>query len=155
MREPSHPLDQPLPSDVAAGESAFIQFYQKYVVFSWSWAWRRTVVFGALAVFAGALFGASHGLHVRVVWEALVVTLVCSTANLVLVGAGPMLAAFVRHRAWPLKIERSLIVASVIAAWCSASSWMTGPTACTTGSWPPMARCSTLRTHKPLTCIPS
>ena len=115
MREPSHPLDQPLPSDVAAGESAFIQFYQKYVVFSWSWAWRRTVVFGALAVFAGALFGASHGLHVRVVWEALVVTLVCSAANLVLVGAGPMLAAFVRHRAWPLKIERSLIVASVIA----------------------------------------
>jgi hypothetical protein len=114
MREPSHPLNRPLPPDVAAGESAFIQFYQKYVVFSWPWAWRRTLVFGSLGVLAGALFGASHGLFVKDVGEALVVTLACSTANLFLVGAGPMLAASVRHRSWPLRLERILIVAAVL-----------------------------------------
>jgi hypothetical protein len=114
MREPSHPLNRPLPADVAAGESAFIQFYQKYVVFSWPWAWRRTLVFGSLGLFAGALFGASHGLYVKDLGEALVVTLACSMANLFLVGAGPMLAAFVRHRAWPLRLERMLIVAAVL-----------------------------------------
>jgi hypothetical protein len=114
MREPSHPLNRPLPTDVAAGESAFIQFYQKYVAFSWPWAWRRTLVFGSLGVFAGALFGASHGLYAKDAGEALVVTLACSLANIFLVGAGPMLAAFVRHRAWSLRLERMLIVAAVL-----------------------------------------
>jgi hypothetical protein len=114
MREPSHPLNHPLPPDVAAGESAFIQFYQKYVAFSWPWAWRRTLVFGSLGVLAGALFGASHGLYVEDVGEGVVVTLACSMANLFLVGAGPMLAAFVRHRAWPLRLERMLVVAAVL-----------------------------------------
>ena len=55
MSEPSHPLDRPLPPDVAAGEAAFIQFYQKYAVFSWPWAWRRTVIFGSLGVLGGNL----------------------------------------------------------------------------------------------------
>jgi hypothetical protein len=114
MREPLHPLNRPLPPGVAAGESAFIQFYQQYVVFSWPWAWRRTLVFGSLGVFAGALFGASHGLYAKDAGEGLIVTLACSTANLFLVGAGPLLAAFVRHRAWPLRVERTLIVAAVI-----------------------------------------
>ena len=56
MTAPAHPLDRPLPPDVAAGEAAFIQFYQKYAVFSWPWAWRRTAVFGTLAVLAGMSF---------------------------------------------------------------------------------------------------
>lgn len=114
MKEPSHPLDRPLPPDVAAGESAFIQFYQKYVVFSWPWAWRRTLIFGSLGVLAGAAFGASHGLYVMDLGEAVTVSLSCAVANVVFVGAGPMLATFVRHRGWPLKIERVLIVASVV-----------------------------------------
>ena len=61
MRESSHPLDRPLPPDVAAGESAFIQFYQKYAVFSLPWAWRRTLIFGAIGVLGGISFGASRG----------------------------------------------------------------------------------------------
>ncbi len=115
MNEPSHSLNRPLPPDVAAGESAFIQYYQKYVVFSWPWAWRRTLVFGSLGLLAGALFGASHGLFVKDWGEGLVVTLACTLANLFLVGAGPTLAAFIRHRAWPLRVERILIIAAVIA----------------------------------------
>src|SRR5262249_28628170 len=94
MREPTHPLDRPLPPDVAAGESAFIQFYQKYAVFSWPWAWRRTLIFGAIGTLAGVSFGISHGLFVRDIGEAIMVSLACATANLALVGAGPVLAAF-------------------------------------------------------------
>jgi hypothetical protein len=126
MTELSHPLDRPLPADVAAGESAFIQYYQKYTVFSWPWAWRRTVLFGLIGVFGGVTFGASHGLHVKDVGEAITVSLACSAASFVLVGAGPILAAFVRHRAWPLRLERFAVVAVlicgvVLGVW--ADSW--------------------------------
>jgi len=114
MSETSQDLSRPLPPDVAAGESAFIRFYQQYTVFSWPWAWRRTVLFGAVGMLAGAIFGASHGLFVRSVSEGVAVSLACGVANVVLIGAGPMLAAFFRHRGWPLRLERSLIVAAVI-----------------------------------------
>jgi len=114
MTELSHPLDRPLPPDVAAGESAFIQYYQKYTVFSWPWAWRRTVVFGSLGVLGGVSFGVSHGLFVRDVGEAIIVSMACSAANLLLVGAGPMLAAFFRHRSWPRRVERVAIVGAVV-----------------------------------------
>src|SRR5262245_31323715 len=114
MREPSQPLSRPLPHDVAAGESAFIQYYQKYAVFSWPWAWRRTIVFGSLGVLAGISFGASHGLFVRDVGEGITVSLVCALANIALVGAGPALGAFFRHRGWPSQAERVAIVFAVI-----------------------------------------
>jgi hypothetical protein len=114
MSEPSYPLDRPLPPDVAAGEAAFIQFYQKYAVFSLSWAWRRTLIFGSLGVLGGISFGVSHGLYVRDASEAIVLSLASSLASLILVGAGPLLAALFRHAGWPLRIERVCIVAAVI-----------------------------------------
>lgn len=114
MTEPSHPLNRPLPPDVAAGEAAFIQFYQKYAVFSWPWAWRRAAIFGSIGALAGISFGASHGLMVRDVSEAIELSLVSSLANLVLVGAGPVLAAFFRHSGWPRRVERVGVVAAVI-----------------------------------------
>jgi histidine kinase/histidine kinase/DNA gyrase B/HSP90-like ATPase len=114
MREPTYPLDRPLPPDVAAGESAFIRFYQQYTVFSWPWAWRRTVLFGSIGALAGISFGASHGLFVRDWSEAIAVSLACSAANIVLVGAGPVLGAFFRHRAWPKRVERVSIVVAVV-----------------------------------------
>ena len=98
---------------MAAGESAFIQFYQKYAVFSWAWAWRRTLLFGSLGVVAGVSFGASHGLYVKDVGEAITVSLACAGANIVLVGAGPTLAAVFRHRNWPQQVQRTLIVFAV------------------------------------------
>ena len=107
-------MDRPLPPDVAAGESAFIQFYQKYAVFSLPWAWRRTLIFGSIGTLGGLSFGVSHGLFVRDVWEAITLSLVASLASLLLVGAGPVLAALFRHAHWPLRIERACIVAAVI-----------------------------------------
>ena len=121
MTEPAHPLNRPLPHDVAAGESAFIQFYQKYAVFSWPWAWRRTLLFGSIGALAGISFGVSHGLFVKDVGEAIAVSLACATANILLVGAGPVLAAIFRHRGWPRNIERALIVAAVICGMAAGS----------------------------------
>jgi hypothetical protein len=114
MSEPAHPLNRPQPPDVAAGEAAFIQFYQKYAVFSWPWAWRRTAIFGSIGAAAGILFGASHGLVVGKAWEAVAVSVVSAMSNLVMVGAGPVLAAFVRHAGWPRRVERVGVVAAVI-----------------------------------------
>jgi len=114
MTDPSHPLNRPLPPDVAAGESAFIQFYQKYAVFSWPWAWRRTALFGSIGALAGISFGVSHGLFVRDVGDGVAVSLACAAANIVLVGAGPLLAAFFRHRVWPRRVQRALIISAVI-----------------------------------------
>jgi hypothetical protein len=114
MSEPHHPLDRPLPPDVAAGEAAFIRFYQKYAVFSWPWAWRRTLLFGSIGALAGISFGISHGLFVRDAADAVAVSLVCTTANVLLVGTGPLLAAFFRHRDWPRRVQRALIIGAVV-----------------------------------------
>jgi hypothetical protein len=114
VSEPAHPLSQPLPPDVAAGESAFIRYYQKYTVFSWPWAWRRTVLFGSIGVLGGVSFGASHGLYAHDFAEAVVVSAAVSFANMVLIGAGTMLAAFFRHRGWRRSLEGPLIVAAII-----------------------------------------
>jgi hypothetical protein len=114
MTESSYPLDRPLPPDVATGEAGFIQFYQKYAVFSWPWAWRRTAVFGAFAMLAGLSFGVSHGLTVKDGWEAAAVALTCGVGNVVQIGAGPMLAALVRHAGWERREESTLIVVAVI-----------------------------------------
>lgn len=114
MTEHSHPLNRPLPPDVAAGEAAFIQFYQQYAVFSWSWAWRRTAIFGSIGVAAAVLLGASHGLMVEDTWEAVQVCVVGAMSNLVLVGAGPMLAALFRHSGRSPRVERIGVVGSVV-----------------------------------------
>ena len=126
MTEPSHPLDRPLPPDVAAGDSAFIHFYQKYAAFSWPWALRRTLLFGSLGAVAGASIGVSHGLFVRNLWQGVIVSLAFAFSNLVLLGAGPLLAAFFRHRDWPLRAQRVLIVIAVLfgmAAAVLADDW--------------------------------
>jgi hypothetical protein len=114
MSEPFHPLNRPLPPGVAAGEAALIQFYQKYAVFSWPWVWRRTLVFGSFTALAGIVFGASHGLHVKVAWEGAAVAAGCGLANVLLVGAGPMLAALARQARLTRRFEGPLIVIAVL-----------------------------------------
>jgi signal transduction histidine kinase len=115
VNESSHPLREPLPPDVAAGESTFIRFYQKYTVYSWPWAWRRTLLFGSIGALAGISFGVLHGLFVRDFGEGVAVSAAGSLANLVLIGAGPILAAFFRHRGWSRPLEQVLIVAAIAA----------------------------------------
>ena len=81
-------------------KSTFIQFYQKYTVFSWPWAWRRTAAV-RFARRAGRHFvrRSRMGCSSRMSGRRSVVSLACSASNLVLVGAGPVLAAFFRHAA--------------------------------------------------------
>jgi hypothetical protein len=108
-------LDRPLPPDVAAGEAAFIQFYQKYAAFSWPWAWRRTLAFGAFTALAGITFGVTHGLTVKSVSEVFWVGGACALANVILVSAGPMLGAGVRRAQLPRRFEGLLLVVAVLA----------------------------------------
>jgi hypothetical protein len=115
MTDTIYQLNRPLPADVAAGEATLIRFYQKYRVFSWPWAWRRTMVFGTVGMLAGLSFGASHGLSVGVFWEGIAVGLTCGLANVILVAAGPMLGAVVRQSGVSPGVERLLIVSAVIA----------------------------------------
>jgi hypothetical protein len=107
--------NRPLPPDVVAGEAAFIRFYQTYPVFSWPWAWRRTVLFGAFTVLAGIFFGISHGLTVKSVWEGVAVATACGFANIILVAAGPMLGSLVRQARLRRSVERLALVVAVIA----------------------------------------
>src|SRR4051812_28520282 len=108
-------LDRPLPPDVAAGEAAFIQFYQKYAAFSWPWAWRRTLAFGAFTALAGITFGVTHGLTVKSVSEVFWVGGACALANVILVSAGPMLGAGGRRAPVPRRFEGLLLVVAVLA----------------------------------------
>ena len=115
MTESFYSSNRPLPPDVVAGEAAFIRFYQTYPVFSWPWAWRRTVLFGAFTLLAGVFFGVSHGLTVKVAWEGVAVAATSGLANIILVAAGPMLGSLVRQAHLSRRVESLVLVAAVIA----------------------------------------
>ncbi|HEY4214626.1 MAG TPA: histidine kinase [Steroidobacteraceae bacterium] len=109
------PLSRPLPASVAGGEAGFIDFYQRYATFSWPWTWRRTAVFGAIGVFAALSFGLSHGVYMKDWTRGVAVGWRVGVANFVLVGAGPALAAWVRHLGLARRIEVALVIGAVLA----------------------------------------
>ncbi len=109
----SYSLTHALPADVASTEDGFAGFYQKYPVFSWPWCWRRLIIFGPFAIVGGVLYGMSHGLTVKDWWEGSAVGAHIVAANFVIVSAGTLLAAIVRH-ARPGRIEGLLVVTAVL-----------------------------------------
>jgi len=127
--EADFPLDRPLPPDVAASEAGFIDYYQKYAAFSWPWSWRRTAIFGSLCVLAAFSFGVSHALTVKDWSEGAAVGWRIGAANLVLVGAGPVLAAAVRHAKLARRLEVALVVCAILGGMVLTSignSWAFG-----------------------------
>ncbi len=108
-------LSRPLPPSVAGGEAGFIDFYQRYPTFSWPWTWRRTAVFGAIGVFAALSFGLSHGVYMKDWTHGVAVGWRVCVANFVLLGAGPLLAALVRHLGLPRRVEVALVIGAVAA----------------------------------------
>jgi hypothetical protein len=119
-------LNRPLPADVAAGEAALIQFYQKYAVFSWPWAWRRTVLFGAFIALGGISFGVTHGMYVKVAWEGAAVAAISGLANVTCVAFGPVLAALVRRQRLAQPLEGILVVVAVFGGMLLAvfANWL-------------------------------
>jgi hypothetical protein len=107
------PLSRPLPPSVAGGEAGFIDFYQRYATFSWPWTWRRTAVFGAIGVFAALSFGLSHGVYMKDWTRGVAVGWRVCVANFVLLGAGPLLAASVRHLGLARRVEVALVIGAV------------------------------------------
>lgn len=104
----------PLPRDIAAGEFGTGLFYEKYAAFTWSWSWRRTLLFAMAAVPFGALLGVIHGLYVHSWAEGWAVGWRAGGANLLTVGLGPCLAAFVRQGGLTWRIERAFVIGSVL-----------------------------------------
>ncbi len=109
------PLSRPLPPSVAGGEAGFIDFYQRYATFSWPWTWRRTAVFGAIGVFAALSFGLSHGVYMKDWTRGVAVGWRGCVANFVLLGAGPVLAALVRHLGLARRVEVALVIGAILA----------------------------------------
>jgi hypothetical protein len=103
-------LSRPLPAEFTQGELGTGWFYERYAAFSWGWTWRRSVLFGAFFVPYGALLGLNHGLYAHSGSEGMAVGARAAFGALLLVALAPSMAAFVRHRHWPLRIERPLLL---------------------------------------------
>jgi signal transduction histidine kinase len=89
--------------------------YRSYSPFTWSWSWRRSIVFGVFAVAFGVWRGISNALqlddwHIGLATASLIVPL-----SLVLVSLGPLVAAWVRSCGWPKWQERIGVVLAVVA----------------------------------------
>ena len=111
----SHSLREPLPAQVAQGEFGTGWYYERFAPFSRAWALRRTMLFGAIAIPFGAMLGVIHGLYAHNAAQGVAVGWRAAFAALVLVSAGPTLAAYVRQAGWRLRAERAGVVAAVVA----------------------------------------
>lgn len=110
-----YPLNQPLPPDVAAGGGAFWNRYRRYPVFSWPWLRGRSLL--ALALVGGfSLVTAAGSLAVAPsasgAWAAAASMFV---AFMLMSTVGPSLATLARHMRGPLRRERGLVVAGLLA----------------------------------------
>lgn len=113
MRESDPSLNQPLPAAVAVGSSRWWLSYRNYPVFSWPWVWRRALLFGLLVVAWGGLSAIMHYAQGGTASEAWMLFAAFTSGLLVMVNAGPVLAAIVRHRRPPPRLERYLVVAAI------------------------------------------
>lgn len=94
--------------------------YQSFRTFTWQWWIRRGVLVWPLAILASFIYAAWHasGTGAWGDWPGL--ALRASVASLIAVSAGPLLATIIRHRHLPLKAERVLVVAAILAGlWVS------------------------------------
>jgi hypothetical protein len=108
-------LSKPLPLGVRLGEFGSWLPYEKFPAFSWSWAWRRAVIFALVLFPFGALFGLVHGLFAQSVAEGMIVAASTFGVAIVTVGAGPFAAAAIRQSKITTSTERVLIVLAVAA----------------------------------------
>jgi hypothetical protein len=105
---------RPLPAELARGEFGTGWYYERFSPFGWSWVWRRSLLFGAIAIPCGALLGVVHGLYAQSWPEGIAIGWRSAGAMLLLVVLGPSLAALVRRQHWPLSAERTAVVAAVV-----------------------------------------
>ncbi|MBB6088205.1 sensor histidine kinase [Wenzhouxiangella marina] len=132
----SFDLNQHLPAEVAAGRPGWWLAYRRYPVFSWPWVWRRALFIGLFILAWGALSGLGHYAAGGSASEATELSLVFVLGFAVMVNAGPLLAAGVRHGLPTPRFEQggvllALLVGLVLAF--LADSWSSGRIMAITG----------------------
>ncbi len=126
MQATSIELNQVLPAEIAAGSPGWWLSYRRYPVFSWPWVWRRALLFGLFIVAWGALSGIGHYASGGPLAESLALLGWFVLGFGTVVNAGPMLAAGVRHRGWPVVRERIGVGLAMILglALALAADWL-------------------------------
>jgi hypothetical protein len=109
-----YPLDRELPSDVALGGDSIAAFYQRFPIFSFSWVWRRALLFTPFAVIPAMFAALAHGLMVEDVHEAITRGLLVFAAYASAVCLGPLTAAVVRRAKLAERAEQRLVHIVVI-----------------------------------------
>ena len=113
-------IDRALPADVVAEGSQGWSRYRRYPVFSWPWLVGRTRIFAiSLGLFA-VLVGFGNGIVDQDYARATRAALYMFTGFISIATIGPVLATWVRHRRWPWRRERIMVIA-VLAIGIGAS----------------------------------
>jgi hypothetical protein len=122
-------LRAPLPAELLHKGSEGLVSYRNYPTFSWPWLRRRTLLFGVLVVSFGVLNGIATYAAQHDGRAALTVFANFSLGFLLISTVGPLLATAVRHAHLRLRVERALVVASLLAGLGTsylADSWASG-----------------------------
>ena len=110
---PAYALAEPLSADVVAPSADTLGGYRRYPVFSAPWLRGRTLLLAPIVGGYGLVQAADVGLALHS-WQLFRLTAAVSPPIWVLfVVAGPSLATLVRHRHWPLSIERIAVFLAV------------------------------------------
>ncbi|HTY51025.1 MAG TPA: histidine kinase [Steroidobacteraceae bacterium] len=110
---PAYALAEPLPADVIAPSADTLGGYRRYPVFSARWLRGRTLLIAPIVGGLGLVQSAEVGLVLHS-WRLFWLTAAVSPPIWILfVVAGPLLATLVRHRHWPLGVERTAISVAV------------------------------------------
>jgi hypothetical protein len=121
-------LDQPLPAEVLRRGRGLVA-YRNYPAFSWPWLRRRTALVALLAGSGGAFSALAAYLRDQRLAPAAAIFALCTAGALLITTSGPLLATLVRHRRWPLRRERRLVVAGLLAGLLvgfAADQWTSG-----------------------------
>jgi len=118
-------LGERLPREVLSDLGRWTR-YQSFRVFTWPWLLRRGLLFWPVAILAGFVYAAWHasGMGAWPDWPGL--ALRACVAALLAVSAGPALATLIRHRRFPLAVERVLIICAILgglAIGWAAANW--------------------------------
>ncbi len=107
-------LNRPLP-DARPEAWGWWRRHDMYPAFSWPWWLRRGWLFWPVAVIYGAGYASWHafGMNALSDWPSLAA--IACLGGLVMVSAGPLLATGIRYIGLPLRWERMLVVAALLA----------------------------------------
>lgn len=110
----THNLSKALPAEVAQGEFGSGWYYERFAPFSWPWTLRRTLLFGAVFVPFGAMFGVIHGMFAHNAAAGAAVAWRAACAALAVISVGPVLASLARQAGLRPCAERVAVVAAIL-----------------------------------------